>query len=326
MVAGDFTGDGYPDLAVAAPFEDPQEGPNGQTSGVVRVLRGGSKGIGTSGEVVLRGRRSATAGDQAFGFQLAAGDLDQDGTDDLVVGSAQSYSAAAGYGGAITVCPGTASGPTGCSVVHEDKRLADLRALAVGNVSGSAVPEIVASADGHTQDAGSVVVLQQSGTRPSTVTDQKLVTASSAGVPGDDQEYFGSSLALGDVDHDGYADLVVGAEGADDFRGRVVIVHGAPDGYQTSGNVVLDQDTKGIPGKGERNDYLGSAVSLADHDADGNLDLAVGAARENYTAGSVTTLQGFAGGFTTKGARAFGMKTLGYAHPDKAFFGSVLNP
>ena len=102
-----------------------------------------------------------------------------------------------------------------------------MRGLAVGNVSGSAVPEVVASADGHTQDAGSVVVLQQSGTRPSTVTDHKLVTASSAGVPGDDQEYFGSSPALGDIDHDRYADLVVGAEGADDFRGRVVIVHGA---------------------------------------------------------------------------------------------------
>jgi hypothetical protein len=142
------------------------------------------------------------------------------------------------------------------------------------------------------------------------------------GIPGTDDpgDGFGDSLAIGDLDRDGYADLAVGA--ADDaIGGRVTIVHGDESGYRESGNYVLDQDTAGIPGKSEPLDAFGAAVTLLDHDRDRRLDLTVGAPRENDGAGAITTLRGSGTRFTTRGSRTFGLATLGYAYPGGARFG-----
>ncbi|MEV6762554.1 FG-GAP repeat protein [Streptomyces sp. NPDC051105] len=76
--------------------------------------------------------------------------------------------------------------------------------------------------------AGAVVVTygSQSGVRASRRT---VVTQNSAGVPGtaEKDDAFGSALAFGDLNRDGYADLVVGAEGEDGEAGSVTIVWGA---------------------------------------------------------------------------------------------------
>ena len=87
---------------------------------------------------------------------------------------------------------------------------------------------------------------------------------------------------------------------------------------------MFSQATPGVPGKAERKDFFGAAVSLQDRDGDGNLDLTVGTPREDYGAGAVTTLRGTADGLTTRGARTFGLKSLGYAHPTDAIFGGAL--
>ena len=60
-------------------------------------------------------------------------------------------------------------------------------------------------------------------------------------------------MALGDLDRDGYDDLVVGAPGEADGKkgssGRVTLVYGGEKGYRTSGGTILDQDTKGVHGQ-----------------------------------------------------------------------------
>ena len=78
-----------------------------------------------------------------------------------------------------------------------------------------------------------------------------------------------------------------------------------------------------MPGKAEINDDFGGSVTLLDHDGDGRLDLDIGSRRENDS-GSVTTLRATRTGFTTKGSRAFGLKTLGIGPRDFADFGDPL--
>jgi hypothetical protein len=77
------------------------------------------------------------------------------------------------------------------------------------------------------------------------VAKQYVIRQSSLGVPGDDEpgDDFGSSVAVGDIDRDGYADLVIGAESEDSYRGRVTVVHGAANGWRASVNYVFSQNT-----------------------------------------------------------------------------------
>lgn len=133
---------------------------------------------------------------------------------------------------------------------------------------------------------------------------------------------------LGDLGADGYDDLMVGAPwedvGRSENAGAVTVVHGGPTGYRTSGNKRYDQSTKSVPGKAEEQDSFGARVALFDHDQDGHPDLTVGIPREDGDKGAVTTLRGEGTGFTTKGARTLGLKTLGYAKPGFADFSGVL--
>jgi hypothetical protein len=175
-------------------------------------------------------------------------------------------------------------------------------------------------------DPGRVQVLQLQAGAPLTVARTLALTQSSGGVPGSDEpgDSFGRSVAIGDLDRDGYADLAIGANGEDEDSGRVTVVHGAANGWRPSGNVAYDQDTVGIPGLRETGDGFGGSVTLLDHDRDGRLDLTAGAPGENSSSGAVTTLPGSGSGLTTSGSRTFGLAALGYARRGDARFSASL--
>jgi hypothetical protein len=156
--------------------------------------------------------------------------------------------------------------------------------LALGNEA-----EDVASASG----AGAVRVLYGSAKGPSLKGDLYL-TEATKGMKGDGpgrQDFFGSGLAAGDFNGDGYDDLAIGAPGASlgagkSHAGAVYVLYGSRGGLKLKGSQYLTQDTPGIKGDGaEDSDGFGGSLVAARFNGDGSDDLAIGSPGECLAAG-----------------------------------------
>jgi hypothetical protein len=108
------------------------------------------------------------------------------------------------------------------------------------------------------------------------------------------------TLAAGDFDADGFADLAVGApnEGlaAGLLVGEATILRGYANGLLPSGVQLWNQNAPGVPGADEQGDEFARALATGDFDGNGHADLAIGAPRESTEAfgdGAEWVLYGF---------------------------------
>jgi len=85
------------------------------------------------------------------------------------------------------------------------------------------------------------------------------------------------SMALGDLNGDGFGDIVIGSSGANSGAGKLWVVWGKQGGF-SSGNIDLSQEATGqfITITGAASQGIGSALTIADIDGDGHNDLVVG--------------------------------------------------
>jgi uncharacterized protein YkwD len=268
--AGDLNGDGEPDMVLGFPYYYSKKMPAGR----VEIFLGGN--TTTSPDMRLLGENS---GDY-FGYSLAVVDLNDDGFDDLIVGApycdveksgslgGTAYEAGKVYlyaGGPqfstspVLVLEGsfayTCDGTGIYSVVSE--RLG-LSMSPAGDVNGDGYMDVVIGVPmGGAGRSGKVVFLLGGETVPSE-------TVTFTGPHCDEQ--MGSSVApAGDVNRDGFDDVIVGAL-ADEWSpppGKAYLFYGG-NSIQLS-NVVFRE---------EKSDF-GKSVAGLDINGDGFSDIAV---------------------------------------------------
>ncbi|MFC9506146.1 FG-GAP-like repeat-containing protein [Streptomyces sp. NPDC057002] len=302
LAVGDFSGDGLADLAV------------GSTGSDIWIHEGISKasGSGTHRELTT----GLQTGSGLYGAQnLASGDLNGDGTDDLVVTGSE----ASTYDDGNMIYLGSGSGLTYQTFLKSDAW--DL--AAVGDLNGDGYDDVVTAAPGtNGKSLGGSVTSWLGSANGVRTQPQATINQDTPGVPGADEEMdaFGNDLSVADVDGDGYAEVAVGVLhetiDAAKIAGSVIVLRGSAAGLTGTGAQSFTQNTEGVPGTAESADRFGASVRLSDLTGDGKADLSVGSDGENHPSGSLYSLRGSATGVITKNAISFGPGSLGMSTTD----------
>jgi hypothetical protein len=110
-----------------------------------------------------------------------------------------------------------------------------------------------------------------------------------------------ASASAGDVNGDGFADLIIGAFGADSNTGSSYVVFGKASGFTSNFDLSTLNGTNGFRIDGEAaNDYSGiSVASAGDVNGDGFADLIIGAQGIGASTGFGYVVFGKASGFSS---------------------------
>ena len=306
--AGDVNGDGYDDLIIGADGAKAPDG--GNLVGEIHVVYGGAIAPGTDGVLDLSdldGSNGFTlSGVDAYDYSgrsvSSAGDVNGDGYDDLIIGALGADPNGGGsgetylvYGGAIA--PGTdgvldlsdldgSNGFTLSGVDAYDR--SGTSVSSAGDVNGDGHDDLIIGATGVGSNAGATYVVYGGASAPGTDGEMDLSTLNGTngfilnGIDADDLSGRSVSSA-GDVNGDGYDDLIIGATGVGSNAGATYVVYGGAIAPGTDGVLDLsDLDgTNGFTLTGSaRNDHSGFSVSSAgDVNGDGYDDLIIGANR-----------------------------------------------
>lgn len=293
LAVGDFDNDGCDDLAVGAPGDYGNEG-------ITHVFYGHADRqltLGTRSYLYLD--TSAIPGDgfalDYFGENLATGDVDGDGYDDLAV-TIPGFDAKAG---AVAMLYGQSTGigtsPKNALVYQDSPGVPDTNEDNDGTSMNVAIGDF--DADGHgdlvigypnedyntnLNNDGYVVVVKGTASGLATTGNQGFAQNHlvGGGTSAEDSDRFGWSFAVHDVDGDGYDDLSIGSPyedwGATVDAGIVQTVFGSPTGLETSSGVKYSIRSQWDVPEIERT-YFGWALQAGDFDGDGFSDVASGA-------------------------------------------------
>ncbi len=248
--AGDVNGDGFSDVFVGA---------NGYTSSTGRayIFLGGAS-MNNVADVTMTGEAASSQ----FGYSVSdAGDVNGDGYSDVIAG-AYNYSSSTGrayiyFGGAsmnntadVTMTGESAFSNFGNSV------------SSAGDVNGDGYSDVIAGAYGYNSSTGRAYIYFGAASMNNTA--DVTLTGEASGIQ------LGQSVSeAGDVNGDGYSDVIIGANVFSTFTGKVYVYFG--------GLSMDNSPDASITGEAAGNQFGYSVSAAGDVNADGYSDVIAGA-------------------------------------------------
>jgi len=276
--AGDVNGDSYSDVIVGA-----VRFTNGQGhEGAAFVYHGSATGLSTTPAWMIESNQASAF----YGAAVAsAGDVNGDGFSDVIVG-ASDYETGQGAEGRAFVYFGSQAGlspsPSWATEGNQATAFCGVSVSGAGDLNGDGYSDIVVGGHGYANgenDEGRAWIYLGSPSGPSSA-PAFTVEADQVGAN------LGSSVAsAGNIDNDGYDDLVVGCPAYDNGHvdeGIAFLFQGASVAASTLVQALFEQEvTEGSGGFGgdlDNGDIFGGSVApLGEFDGDGVEDLVVGA-------------------------------------------------